>query len=375
MQEKRHPINLSNFGTTLAVVVLTFMSMGTAYGHTVGISRGDYRLNGADVLTELVFARPELAGSVPGLDSNHDGTISQSEVNSGRDAIDKFFIAGLDVRSASGLCTGTLTDVELTEEDGIILRALFRCPVEPGTISFNLKLLERLSHGHRHLANAVSGVSGSQNTHMVVYAGNTNFQIDTTHGATGNSTERQSWSDAILPLFRLGIQHILSGYDHLLFLVGLILVAGRIRSLMVVITAFTIAHSISLAVAALQIWAPGAKIVEPAIALSIAYIGIENWFVKDVSRRWLITFPFGLIHGFGFASALHQISLPHAEIPLALFSFNAGVEAGQLAVLALVLPAILWLRRYPWFRDRGAKVVSGAIALAGACWFLIRIGQ
>src|SRR5205814_169801 len=117
----------------------------------------------------------------------------------------------------------------------------------------------------------------------------------------GNGTVALSWMDAAWPLFRLGVQHILTCYDHLVFLLGLILVGGRFRSIMVVITAFTVAHSITLGMAALQIVAPSTRLVEPAIALSIAYIGVENWYVQNASRRWMITFPFGLIHGFGFA--------------------------------------------------------------------------
>jgi len=342
----------------MAVVIflaLFVAMMRSADAHTVGISRGDYRIHGADVEADLVLARPEVASSVNGLDSDHDGTVSQFEMDAGRTAIEEFFVNGLVVRSQHGGCPGTLKDTVLAEEDGISIASVYRCPGKPETVTLDAKFLARLSHGHRHLG-----------AHTVAYAGNTEFQI-------ANSNEVGPWMANVWPLFRLGIQHILTGYDHLLFLVGLILVGGRIRSILVVITAFTVAHSITLGLAALQIWAPSTRLVEPAIALSIAYIGVENWFVKDASRRWMITFPFGLIHGFGFAGALHQISLPPSEIPVALLSFNAGVEAGQLAVLAVVLPAIIWLRRRQWFLNRGVHAVSGGIAFAGVCWFLVRI--
>src|SRR5690606_7734829 len=107
------------------------------------------------------------------------------------------------------------------------------------------------------------------------------------------------------------------------------------------------------------------RLVEPAIALSIVYVGIENFFVRDASKRWRITFPFGLIHGFGFAGALEEVALPRAQIPGALLFFNLGVEVGQLAVLAVVLPMIFWLRERDWFEPRAVRVVSGAVALAG----------
>jgi hypothetical protein len=120
-------------------------------------------------------------------------------------------------------------------------------------------------------------------------------------------------------------------------------------------------------------WAPSPRLVEPAIALSIVYIGIENCFVRDAGRRWLITFPFGLIHGFGFAGALREVALPQGQIPLALASFNVGVEAGQIAVLALILPGLVWLGRRPWFVPSGLRALSLGVTLAGVCWFVQRV--
>jgi len=147
----------------------------------------------------------------------------------------------------------------------------------------------------------------------------------------------------------------------------------RIRPLIAIVTAFTVAHSITLALAATGVLAPSPRVVEPLIALSIAYVGVENFFVKDASRRWRITFPFGLVHGFGFAGALREIALPHAQVPVALVSFNLGVELGQLAVLAIALPLTLAARRAPRFGDRGVRVVSSTIALAGGVLFVVRL--
>jgi hydrogenase/urease accessory protein HupE len=171
----------------------------------------------------------------------------------------------------------------------------------------------------------------------------------------------------------MGIEHILLGYDHLVFLLGLVLVGGKWRELIWVVTAFTIAHSITLALAALGIWAPSPRIIEPAIALSIAYVGVENFFVADAGKRWRITFPFGLIHGFGFAGALAELGLPRAQVPVALLAFNLGVELGQLAVMALVVPLVLYLRKREAFRDKGVKAISTLIVVAGTVWFVLRV--
>ena len=138
-----------------------------------------------------------------------------------------------------------------------------------------------------------------------------------------------------------GIHHILIGPDHLLFLVGLLLLGGSIRQLLFVVTAFTVAHSITLSLAALNIVTPPARLIEPAIALSIVYVGADNLLAKggrDV-RAW-IAFAFGFIHGFGFANVLREMDLPARALGWSLFSFNVGVEIGQLLVVVLVASAL-----------------------------------
>ena len=127
--------------------------------------------------------------------------------------------------------------------------------------------------------------------------------------------------------FRLGIEHILTGYDHLLFLGALLLRGGRLLSLFKIITAFTVAHSITLALAVLGLVAIPERLVECVIAASIVYVALENVFLRDApSQRWVVSFLFGLVHGFGFASALNPLHLPPRHLALALLGFNLGVE-------------------------------------------------
>lgn len=348
-------------------VALLLAAVGPAYAHTIGVSRGDYRLLGANVTVELVFARPELAGAVPELDTNQDGLVSSPEIANARSAIDQAIVQSLEVRAPSGPCVGALADVALTEQDGLSIRAVYRCRNKPETLLFKLSFLGALLHGHRHLATATATAAI---LHAVAYKGNSDFQLAVPHEA---KVENVATGATVWPLFHLGVQHILTGYDHLVFLLGLILVGGRLQSLLVAVTAFTVAHSLTLGLAVLGVWAPSTTLVEPAIALSIAYVGVENWFVKDTGRRWLITFPFGLIHGFGFAGALQQVSLSQGQIPLALAAFNAGVEAGQIAVLVVVLPAVRWLHQQPRFTESGMKAMSAGIAVAGVWWFFSRV--
>ncbi len=174
-------------------------------------------------------------------------------------------------------------------------------------------------------------------------------------------------------MLKLGVEHILTGADHLVFLLGLLLVGGSLRSLVGVVSAFTLAHSITLAL-------PRSRSSRPAHAWSSrpSRSRSPTWASRtcsshDASNRWRITFPFGLIHGFGFAGALRDIALPRAQVPVALVSFNLGVEVGQLAVLSIALPLVLAARNAPWFGDRGVRTLSIAIAVGGAALFVARI--
>jgi hypothetical protein len=178
---------------------------------------------------------------------------------------------------------------------------------------------------------------------------------------------------------RLGMEHIFTGYDHLAFLAALLLVAaarglrGGLRYILAIVTAFTVAHSLTLIAAGLG-WARlPAQVVEPAIALSIAYVAVENLVVREPRGRWLYTFGFGLVHGFGFASVLQQIGLPRRGLVASLVSFNVGVELGQLCVVAVLAPLLLGL--VPRFgQAQRLRVVGSAVLLAFAClWFFERV--
>ena len=190
---------------------------------------------------------------------------------------------------------------------------------------------------------------------------------------TGGGAPEVSAGSGVFAFFRLGVEHILTGVDHLLFVLALVLGGGGIGSLFAVVTAFTVAHSISLALAVLGAVSPPAWIVEPVIALSIVYVAAENVFLKrTASWRWAVGFAFGLVHGFGFAGALLELDLPPAALAGALLSFNLGVEAGQAAVIAAFLPALLWLRGVAW-EHRAVTVVSAVVLVAGLAFLVERV--
>jgi hydrogenase/urease accessory protein HupE len=200
--------------------------------------------------------------------------------------------------------------------------------------------------------------------------------LDRDHSAVEYFTGTRQGVRAVVRRFLpAGVHHILIGPDHLLFLVGLLLLGGSVRRLAWMVTAFTAGHSLTLSMAALALVTPPARIVEPAIALSVVYVGIDNLLVKngrDV-RAW-IALGFGLVHGFGFASVLREMDLPARALGWSLFSFNLGVEIGQLLVVLAVAFALAVLRARSERAGRRLAVVgSVVVALAGSFWFVQRV--
>lgn len=172
----------------------------------------------------------------------------------------------------------------------------------------------------------------------------------------------------------LGIEHILLGYDHLLFLGGLIVVCRCLKEMVVVISCFTLAHSLTLGMAALDWIVLPSDIVEPLIAASIVYVGVEN-LLRVPQKRWLLTFVFGLVHGFGFASVLRETGLGTEgwALIVPLFSFNLGVEVGQLFVALFFLSLVLVLRKWPHFIQYGLPALSVGVTVMGGYWFVVRV--
>lgn len=184
------------------------------------------------------------------------------------------------------------------------------------------------------------------------------------------AADETAWTRA-WRFFVLGVEHILFGYDHLLFLLALI-VAGRPRELIGLVTAFTVAHSITLALATLGWMSLPSVFVEAAIAATIVFTALENFWIEDTRHRWRTTFVFGLIHGFGFAGVLRDLGLPTAGFLRSLFAFNLGVEAGQLAIVALLAWPAAALAR--WNHGPAAqRLISLVIALCGLGWLVDRI--
>jgi hypothetical protein len=197
--------------------------------------------------------------------------------------------------------------------------------------------------------------------------------------ASGEQTYYSGSTQGVMAVMRTfvpaGIHHILIGPDHILFLVGLLLLGGTWMALVRIVTAFTIGHSITLSLAALNLVMPPARIIEPAIALSIVFVGADNLVRgsgRDV-RAWA-ALVFGLVHGFGFANVLREFGLPAQALGWSLFSFNLGVEIAQLGVVVLVTTMLAFIRKSsPAAAQRIAVAGSVLVIAAGVYWFVERV--
>ena len=164
------------------------------------------------------------------------------------------------------------------------------------------------------------------------------------------------------------------GWDHILFVLALFLASAKFRPLLIQISAFTVAHTVSLALAVLGWVQVSGSIIEPLIALSIAFVAIENIYFKNITPwRPLVVFGFGLLHGLGFAGVLTSIGMPQGQFITGLISFNVGVEVGQLSVVFLAWMIVRWFYNRPWYRSRIAVPASALIAAIGLFWTIERV--
>jgi hydrogenase/urease accessory protein HupE len=245
-------------------------------------------------------------------------------------------------------------------DNRVTLELTIQCPAPPGRLKIRDDWFELFGEHYRTIAR-IETSGGASEAVFLPDARERTLEIgqDTSGPGAG--------------FLRLGVEHILTGYDHLLFLVALLLRGGRLLSLLKIITAFTVAHSITLALAVLGVVTIPDRIIEPAIAASIVWVAAENLRRRDApSRRWLVSFLFGLVHGFGFASAIEPLALPRGRLALALLGFNVGVEAGQTLVVALLLPLLLSMRGSVW-EPRIARAASLAVAAVGCAWLVRRL--
>lgn len=259
----------------------------------------------------------------------------------------------------------SVSKIEKDQNDNITFRLTF-ARSGSGPLEISSGILDRLPFGHREFL-SVNSAAGAKIAERLLSMRENQFTVrlpDRSAPAVATS---------FVDFFLLGVRHILTGYDHLLFLFGLLIVSRNVRPAALLITCFTIAHSLTLALSTFGIVSLQSRFIEPAIAASIVYVGIENLTRENCLQcRWVLTFAFGLIHGLGFASVLREMGVAKTGAVVPLFAFNLGVEAGQLSIAAIVLPIVWQLRQRPTFLRFGVPACSIIVAFAGAYWLIER---
>lgn len=254
---------------------------------------------------------------------------------------------------------------DLPDRDALRVRLAF--PPRPARATFDLRThLFPYDPNHQTFVNVYE--NGELRYQTILSGSRTSLAYNRASAAGTGATIRR-FVDS-------GIHHIFIGPDHILFLVGLLLLGGSLPQLIGIVTAFTLAHSITLTLAALDVFAPSGRFVEPAIALSIVYVGADNLLVaregRDV-RAW-VAFAFGLVHGFGFASVLRELDLPSHALAWSLVSFNVGVEIGQIVIVVAVASLLALVRRRSAVLGRRVAIVGSlTVVAAGVYWFVERV--
>jgi hydrogenase/urease accessory protein HupE len=296
------------------------------------------------------------------LDEDLDGTVSDAELTRAVPALLRYQRERVTLTAGGRRIDPVLDSISKWEDRDRFpyVETVARYPLAAGGVEWSLRvqLLTDLYGDHRNLGEIVRG---DRRTEVLFQGGN-----------IYDARLPPRWWQTAGSFIAFGVEHIFTGYDHLLFLFGLLLVGRGTRDLVTIVTSFTVAHSTTLSIAALGLFEPTAWTVEAAIALSVAYVGVENLIVKDPRHRWRLAFAFGLVHGFGFANLLRDMNLQSNALVLSLFSFNTGVEIGQVAVVAMIWPGMRLLGRRPYHR-LVVRATSLAIASIGLVWFYQRV--
>jgi hypothetical protein len=324
---------------------------------------------------ELAIRDGELA---VGLDHDGDGKVTWGELRASQTALQNYVLQHLHLTGADGPCRMGFRSVQVNERvDGNYLWLPFTaaCGSVGTHLSIDYTVLDAEDPSHRGLLTLSS--NGATQTAVLGASAARLFELD----------HPSPWS-AFIEYLRAGIWHIWSGIDHLLFLLSLLLPAVLVRrqsrweavpmaapafaNIVKVVTAFTVAHSMTLSLAAFDVIRLPGRLTESVIAASIIVAALNNVFPRVTEGRWRIAFAFGLLHGFGFASVLAEMGLPKDARLVSLVAFNLGVEAGQLAVVLAIMPLAYLLRSTAFYRRGVMPWGSSAIAALALVWFMQR---
>ena len=359
-------------GTSLSLMFFASVLINEAQAHPPGLSSMDVTINSTDLLIKVTFSTQDIEAIVP-MDFDRDAEVTAEELTQAKPKIADLVDAKLEVIIDDKISHPIESwRVEFDNQNNAHVELIYRAHPEEN-LKIDSLLLKMFADGHQQFV-TLRKDSGEVLAEKMLKKDDASLSLDLNIDRKPQATPVTTWS-AFADFFRLGIEHILTGYDHLLFLFALLAVTHNFWPALKIITFFTIAHSITLALAGLELFELPSSIVEPLIAATIVYVSLENMIQgEQVSDRHWLTFSFGLIHGFGFAGVLKEmeISTGSSGILMPLFSFNLGIESGQIAVTAVVLPIIWSINNSSPQANRILSSCSALTALIGGYWFLER---
>lgn len=361
----------AGYGRGLLAAVLLLQAAG-AWAHAPGLSSLDVAVSPVRLDVRATFALQDIEAFAP-MDSDLDAEVSDSEREAAKPGIAELLAGQLRI-SVDGAEIAPAEPGQVEFDGRNNARVEFRYAGAPQQrLLVQSAFLARLPEGHQQYL-TVRDAGGKTLAEKMLLKQDDSLSLSLA-GAADEQSSAPSAFQTFGDFFKLGIEHIVTGYDHLLFLLALLAVTHGFWPALKIITFFTLAHSLTLALAGLN-WVdlPG-SFVEPFIAATIIYVGVENLIRGEhpKGRHWL-TFGFGLIHGFGFAGVLREMEISTGDtgILLPLLSFNLGIESGQIAIAAMVLPMIWWLNNKAEIAEKFLKGCSLTVSLMGAYWLLER---
>jgi len=363
----------------LALLICIVLAAASALAHKASDSYLSVAISETGVKGQWDIALRDLDYAI-GLDGDDNGEITWGEVKARQQDIAAYAMARLSFNAEGAVCPLTVTGQLVDEHsDGAyaVVRFDVACAANPRSLELTYQLFFDIDPQHRGLLRLQNG----EQTQTTIFSPEvTSKRFDL--GDKGGSLRQ------FLAYTKEGIWHIWIGFDHVLFLVSLLLPAvlvlshktwqpaarfgGAFLEVLKIVTAFTLAHSITLSLAALEVVSLPSRLVESLIALSVVLAALNNLYPLVHGRRWVVAFAFGLVHGFGFASVLVDLGLPKWALLSALLGFNVGVEIGQAAIVTVILPLAFALRATWLYRTVVLGVGSWLIVAIATLWFAER---
>jgi hydrogenase/urease accessory protein HupE len=342
---------------------LAVITFDNVLAHKTSLTAAQITVSGKQAAVQLKVSAHDLAVAL-GIETDLITPVPRAAFEARFKQINLYLRQRLSILAQNSPCPPQPVTVDFSLlPENLLLSVVYGCPQRIEQLKVNYLLFFDIDFTHRSLGRLIFPGGEEQ---FLLDRSLTSFELEVVQ------PPNRSWTAQFSRVFILGVEHILIGYDHILFLFALLVVAKQFWQMVKVASAFTVAHSITLALAWYGIVDLPSRLVESAIALSIVIVAIQNIVRQRFGYRWVLAGIFGLIHGLGFYSALRDLGLGQNDMALNLLAFNLGVEAGQLVIIALFFLPIIWWNRQHWYRS-STRACSVLILLVASWWVIERV--